>query len=282
MDIKNIAKEMAKSYEKSDITMLSCNQLPDKGEIISILEDTKVLFFPAYFGKADCKSPVEFSEQLLSSIYYRLKKQIELALFFNSKDDVKSKAEEIAQAFIEGLPRVHQLLIKDVHATFEGDPAANSLEEIIFSYPGFYAIMVYRIAHLLYLSRVPFIPRIMSEYAHGKTGVDINPGAEIGEYFFIDHGTGIVIGETTIIGNNVKIYQGVTLGALSPRKGQSLSGVKRHPTVCDGATIYSGASILGGETVIGKNAVIGGNSFITESVSDGAKVSVKKPEHIIK
>lgn len=282
MDIKNIAKEMAKSYEKSDITMLSCNQLPDKGEIISILEDTKVLFFPAYFGKADCKSPVEFSEQLLSSIYYRLKKQIELALSFNSKDDVKSKAEEIAQAFIEGLPRVHQLLIKDVHATFEGDPAANSLEEIIFSYPGFYAIMVYRIAHLLYLSRVPFIPRIMSEYAHGKTGVDINPGAEIGEYFFIDHGTGIVIGETTIIGNNVKIYQGVTLGALSPRKGQSLSGVKRHPTVCDGATIYSGASILGGETVIGKNAVIGGNSFITESVSDGAKVSVKKPEHIIK
>ena len=282
MDIKNIAKEMAKSYEKSDITMLSCNQLPDKGEIISILEDTKVLFFPAYFGKADCKSPVEFSEQLLSSIYYRLKKQIELALYFNSKDDVKSKAEEIAQAFIEGLPRVHQLLIKDVHATFEGDPAANSLEEIIFSYPGFYAIMVYRIAHLLYLSRVPFIPRIMSEYAHGKTGVDINPGAEIGEYFFIDHGTGIVIGETTIIGNNVKIYQGVTLGALSPRKGQSLSGVKRHPTVCDGATIYSGASILGGETVIGKNAVIGGNSFITESVSDGAKVSVKKPEHIIK
>lgn len=282
MDIKNVAKEMAKSYEKSDITMLSCNQLPDKGEIISILEDTKVLFFPAYFGKADCKSPVEFSEQLLSSIYYRLKKQIELALFFNSKDDVKSKAEEIAQAFIEGLPRVHQLLIKDVHATFEGDPAANSLEEIIFSYPGFYAIMVYRIAHLLYLSRVPFIPRIMSEYAHGKTGVDINPGAEIGEYFFIDHGTGIVIGETTIIGNNVKIYQGVTLGALSPRKGQSLSGVKRHPTVCDGATIYSGASILGGETVIGKNAVIGGNSFITESVSDGAKVSVKKPEHIIK
>ena len=282
MDIKNIAKEMAKSYEKSDITMLSCNQLPDKGEIISILEDTKVLFFPAYFGKADCKSPVEFSEQLLSSIYYRLKKQIELALYFNSKDDVKSKAEEIAQAFIEGLPRVHQLLIKDVHATFEGDPAANSLEEIIFSYPGFYAIVVYRIAHLLYLSRVPFIPRIMSEYAHGKTGVDINPGAEIGEYFFIDHGTGIVIGETTIIGNNVKIYQGVTLGALSPRKGQSLSGVKRHPTVCDGATIYSGASILGGETVIGKNAVIGGNSFITESVSDGAKVSVKKPEHIIK
>ena len=282
MDIKKIALEMANSYEKSDITMLSCNQLPDKGEIISILEDLKALFFPAYFGKTDCLEPLEFSEQLLSSVYYRLKKQIELALSFNSQENVKAKAEKISEEFISSLPSVHKLLIKDVHATFDGDPAANSFEEIIFSYPGFYAIMVYRIAHLLYLSRVPFIPRIMSEYAHGKTGVDINPGATIGEYFFIDHGTGIVIGETTIIGNHVKIYQGVTLGALSPRKGQILSGVKRHPTVCDGATIYSGSSILGGETVIGKDAVIGGNSFITESVSDGARVSVKKPEHIIK
>lgn len=282
MDIKKIAAQMAKSYEESDITMLSCNQLPDKGEIISILEDLKSLFFPAYFGKVDCAEPREFAEQLLSSVYYRLKKQIELALSFNSQKDVKERAENITQEFINELPNVHKLLIKDVHATFEGDPAANSFEEIIFSYPGFYAILVYRIAHLLYLSRVPFIPRIMSEYAHGKTGVDINPGATIGEYFFIDHGTGIVIGETTVIGNHVKIYQGVTLGALSPRKGQSLSGVKRHPTVCDGATIYSGSSILGGETVIGKDVVIGGNSFITESVGDGAKVSVKKPEHIIK
>lgn len=282
MDISKIAKEMAKSYEESDITMLSCRQLPDKGEIISILEDIQSLFFPAYFGKVECFEPVEFSEQLLSSVYYRLKKQVELALSFNSQESVKEKAEKITEDFISALPSVHKLLIKDVHATFEGDPAACSLEEIIFSYPGFYAILVYRIAHLLYLSRVPFIPRIMSEYAHGKTGVDINPGATIGEYFFIDHGTGIVIGETTIIGNHVKIYQGVTLGALSPRKGQSLSGVKRHPTVCDGATIYSGSSILGGETVIGKDAVIGGNSFITESVADGARVSVKKPEHIIK
>jgi len=282
MDIKKIATEMAKSYEKSDITMLSCNQLPDRGEIISILEDLKALFFPAYFGKTDCAEPIEFSERLLSSVYYRLKKQIELALSFNSEDCVKAEAERITEGFISGLPSVHKLLTKDVHATFEGDPAASSLEEIIFSYPGFYAIMVYRIAHLLYQSHVPFIPRIMSEYAHGKTGVDINPGAQIGEYFFIDHGTGIVIGETTVIGNHVKIYQGVTLGALSPRKGQSLAGIKRHPTVCDGVTIYSGASILGGETVIGKDAVIGGNSFITESVSEGARVSVKKPEHIIK
>ena len=282
MDIKEIAKEMAKSYEESDITMLSCRQLPDKGEIISILEDIQSLFFPAYFGKVDCLEPLEFSEQLLSSVYYRLKKQIELALSFNSQENVKERAEKITEEFISALPNVHKLLIKDVHATFEGDPAASSLEEIIFSYPGFYSILVYRIAHVLYLSRVPFVPRIMSEYAHGKTGVDINPGATIGEYFFIDHGTGVVIGETTVIGNHVKIYQGVTLGALSPRKGQSLSGVKRHPTVCDGVTIYSGASILGGETVIGKDAVIGGNSFITESIAENARVSVKKPEHIIK
>ena len=282
MDIKKIAMEMASSYKDSDITMFSCRQLPDKAEIISILEDIQSLFFPAYFSKAECFEPCEFSEQLLSSVYYRLKKQIELALSFDSQEDVKERAEGVTEEFISSLPNVHKLLIKDVHATYEGDPAATSLEEIIFSYPGFYAILVYRIARLLYLSRVPFIPRIMSEYAHGKTGVDINPGATIGEYFFIDHGTGIVIGETTIIGNHVKIYQGVTLGALSPRKGQSLSGVKRHPTVLDGATIYSGASILGGDTVIGKDAVIGGNSFITESVSDGARVSVKKPEHIIK
>ena len=281
MDINKIAREMAKSYEESDITMLSCRQLPDKGEIISILEDIQGLFFPAYFGNVDCLDSCEFSEQLLSSVYYRLKKQIELALSFGNDKEVKAESEKIAEDFISALPSVHKLLIKDVHATFEGDPAANSFEEIIFSYPGFYAILVYRIANLLYRSKVPFVPRIMSEYAHGKTGVDINPGATIGEYFFIDHGTGVVIGETTIIGDHVKIYQGVTLGALSPRKGQSLSGVKRHPTVCDNVTIYSGASILGGETVIGKDAVIGGNSFITESVAQGARVSVKKPEHVI-
>ena len=281
-NFKKIAIQMAESYKKSDITMLSCRSLPDKTEIISILEDLQRLFFPAYFSADECDEPLEFSEQLVSAVYYRLKKQVELALSFKSQENVKERAQSITEDFVLKLPLVHGMLIKDVHATFEGDPAADSFEEIIFSYPGFYAIMVYRIAHVLYQSGVPFIPRIMSEYAHGKTGVDINPGATIGEYFFIDHGTGIVIGETTIIGNRVKIYQGVTLGALSPRKGQSLAGVKRHPTVCDNVTIYSGASILGGETVIGKDAVIGGNSFITESVAEGARVSVKKPEHIIK
>ena len=174
------------------------------------------------------------------------------------------------------------MLITDAEAAFEGDPAAKSKEEIIFSYPGFYAIFVYRVAHILYEDGVDFVPRVMTEYAHSSTGIDINPGATIGEYFFIDHGTGIVIGETTVIGKRVRLYQGVTLGALSPRKGQILSGVKRHPTIKDNVTIYSGASILGGDTVIGEGAVIGGNSFITESVADNARVSIKLPELIIK
>ena len=273
---------MAESYEKSKVTLVSELKLPDKKEIISILDDIQCLFFPAYYAKREDRTPAEFAEQLLSSIYFRVKKQLELALSFNSKDGYKAEAERITKEFISSLPSVHEMLIKDVEATFEGDPAATGYEEIIFSYPGLYAIFVYRIAHLLYLNKVPFVPRMMSEHAHGATGVDINPGASIGEYFFIDHGTGIVIGETTVIGKGVKLYQGVTLGALSPRKGQSLSGVKRHPTVCDNVTIYSGSSILGGETVIGEGAVIGGNSFITESVAPGAKVSVKKPEHIIK
>lgn len=152
----------------------------------------------------------------------------------------------------------------------------------LFSYPGFYAIYVYRLAHVLYLENVPFIPRIMSEYAHGYTGIDINPGATIGEYFFIDHGTGVVIGETTEIGKNVKLYQGVTLGALSTRQGQLLANVKRHPTIRDNVTIYSNSSVLGGETVIGENTIIGGNTFITASIPANTKVSAKSPELVIK
>ncbi len=165
-----------------------------------------------------------------------------------------------------------------MEAAYNGDPAAKTRQEIIFCYPGLLAIFVYRIAHELYKMEVPLIPRIMSEYAHSHTGIDINPGAQIGEYFFIDHGTGVVIGETTIIGNNVKIYQGVTLGALSTRSGQLLRDIKRHPTIEDNVTIYSSASILGGDTVIGQGSVIGGNAFITDSVPPGTRVSVKSPE----
>ena len=170
------------------------------------------------------------------------------------------------------------ILETDIEAAYEGDPAAESKDEIIFSYPGLYAISVYRIAHELTKLKVPMIPRIMTEYAHGLTGIDIHPGATIGNYFFIDHGTGIVIGETTEIGEHVKIYQGVTLGGLSTSGGQKLRGIKRHPTIGNNVTIYSGASILGGDTVIGDDVVVGGNTFIVNSVEKGTRVSAKKQE----
>lgn len=283
-DISTIAQKMAQSYNNSGITMVGSElSLPDRDEIIDVLTDIKRLMFPAYFASAESKGDaVSFADTLLYSIYGRIKKQISLALSYKEKKSLAEHAEKIASRFISSLPDIHKVLITDAEAAYEGDPAAQSKEEIIFSYPGFFAIFVYRVAHLLYEDGVPFVPRVMTEYAHSLTGIDINPGATIGEYFFIDHGTGIVIGETTVIGNRVRLYQGVTLGALSPRKGQILSGVKRHPTIKDNVTIYSGASILGGDTVIGEGAVIGGNSFITESVGDGARVSIKLPELIIK
>ena len=283
-DISKITTELANSYEKSEITMFGSElSLPDRDEIIDIVNDIKKLMFPAYFSSSEAKGDaLTFAEPLLYSVYGRIKKQISLALAFEDKKGVASRSEKIASRFIEELPKIQRVLLTDVQAAYEGDPAAHSKEEIVFSYPGFYAIFVYRVAHLLYEDKVPFVPRMMTEYAHSSTGIDINPGAVIGDYFFIDHGTGIVIGETTVIGSRVRLYQGVTLGALSPRKGQILSGVKRHPTIKDNVTIYSGASILGGDTVIGEGAVIGGNSFITESVADNARVSIKLPELIIK
>ena len=199
---------------------------------------------------------------------------------YDSSGTLMTQIKEGAKCNIFFSASVSQM--DELQAGFDGDPAAKSKEEIIFSYPGFYAIYVYRLAHVLYLENVPFIPRIMSEYAHGYTGIDINPGATIGEYFFIDHGTGVVIGETTEIGRNVKLYQGVTLGALSTRQGQLLANVKRHPTIRDNVTIYSNSNVLGGETVIGENTIIGGNTFITASIPANTKVSAKSPELVIK
>lgn len=281
LDMKKTAKELVYAYETQEPTFRRELALPDKAEIVVALEELRKAMFPSCFGGREAREDLEhFAESLLHTVYFRIKKQIELALSFDCKCEVD--AEDCADRFVAALPNVRRVLFTDLQATFEGDPAAKSKEEIIFSYPGFYAIFVYRIANLLYKAGVPFIPRMMTEHAHEKTGIDINPGATIGEYFFIDHGTGVVIGETTVIGNRVKIYQMVTLGALSPRKGQSLKGVKRHPTVMDDVTVYSGASILGGETVIGEGAVIGGNCFLTQSVAPGARVSAKQPELIIK
>lgn len=185
---------------------------------------------------------------------------------------LQTKAAEKCDRFLDKLVEVQDILVTDVDAAYEGDPAAYSKDEIIYSYPGIYAIMVYRLAHELQLLEVPLIPRIMTEHAHSKTGIDIHPGAQIGKYFFIDHGTGIVIGETTVIGEHVKVYQGVTLGGLSTSGGQLLKGKKRHPTIEDNVTIYSGASILGGNTVIGEGALIGGNAFVTKSVPPHTRV----------
>ena len=194
----------------------------------------------------------------------------------------RAKAGVIAAKAIMEYPKLRKILATDVEAAYNGDPAAMSHGEIISCYPVIKALTNYRIAHVLHKLGVPLIPRMMTELAHSETGIDINPGATIGEYFFIDHGTGVVIGETTEIGKNVKLYQGVTLGALSTRQGQLLANVKRHPTIRDNVTIYSNSSVLGGETVIGENTIIGGNTFITASIPANTKVSAKSPELVIK
>jgi serine O-acetyltransferase len=261
--------------------------LPDEKSIESIIHEARWVIFPGYFGDESLSETETgvFEEGRLIKIYATLKKQIKLAMLYKCKCTCECEAESLsaqyAKEFIEALPGIQEMMFKDVEAGFSGDPAANSKGEIIVSYPGLFAILVYRLAHVLYKQKVPILPRMMTEYAHGKTGIDINSGAEIGEYFFIDHGTGVVVGETTVIGNNVKLYQGVTLGALSTRKGQALSGVKRHPTIEDGVTIYSGSSILGGDTVIGRGSIVGGNAFITKSIPPYTKVIVKTPELIL-
>ncbi|MDX1682115.1 MAG: serine O-acetyltransferase EpsC, partial [Phycisphaeraceae bacterium] len=197
-------------------------------------------------------------------------------------EECDKKADAAARQLLERIPELRRLLATDVHAAFEGDPAARSTDETIFCYPGIDAIMIHRIAHELYQLEVPLLPRIMSEYAHNETGVDIHPGAQIGESFFIDHGTGVVVGETCVIGDRVTLYQGVTLGAVSTKGGQAWRGRKRHPTIEDDVTIYGGAIILGGSTVIGAGAIIGGSVFITSSVPAGHTVSMKSPELKIK
>ena len=263
---------------------------PDRTVVRSILDKIQKIIFPGFF-KLDAYKyyTIENSTStLVEDVLFNLSGQIALTLrycdAFAEWDDARiaGKAEELSLAFLQKLPLIREYMETDLQAEFDGDPAAHSKDMIIISYPGLYAIMVYRIAHELVLLDVPMIPRMMTEIAHSITGIDINPGAVIGRYFFIDHGTGIVIGETTEIGENVKIYQGVTLGALSTRKGQQLRGRKRHPTIEDNVTIYSGASILGGETVIGKNAVIGANAFITASIPAGAKVSIKNQEYSVR
>ncbi len=284
---EKLINTILESYKKYDITVRTdTDDILNKDVIISIVEEIRKILFPGFFDSNRVRDEyLKFIVgERLEFIQYNLKTQITKAICNNNscceheKCAVCEKAQDASNEFISRLPKIREYLYTDVVAAYNGDPAAYSTEEIIFSYPGLYAITIYRIAHELWEMKIPMIPRIMTEYAHSITGIDINPGAKIGKYFFIDHGTGIVIGETTVIGDNVKIYQGVTLGALSTRKGQELKGVKRHPTICDNVTIYSGTTILGGDTVIGEGATIGGNAFIVESVGAGTRVSVKNPE----
>ena len=276
-----IARAMASTMEHAAIPMYGKKlRLPDRSAIIALIKELRRLFFPAYFGDPQLMAlpPENYAALLLERIETALTAQIALAL----PEEETERASQIALAIVAELPRIQQVLLTDIEATFDGDPAAANKEEIIFAYPGLFAIFVYRIAHELYLRQVPMIPRMMTEYAHSRTGIDIHPGAQIGPWFFIDHGTGIVIGETTVIGSHVKLYQGVTLGALSPRAGHASLPGKRHPTVCDYVTIYSGASILGGKSSIGAHSVVGGNAFLTGSVADNTRVVITAPETVFK
>lgn len=285
--ISELVEGILDSYAKhSAIGKVDSVRQPGKDAIVKILESLQKLIFPGYFEAKNLKSAYirYYVGELVEDIQHNLEKQMVFAFLCTMGDedsDVKElekKAAVITSEFLGKLGTIREYLDTDVQATFDGDPAAYSYDEIIYSYPGLYAIMVSRIAHELYKLEVPLIPRIMTEHAHSLTGIDINPGATIGKYFCIDHGTGIVIGETTIIGEHVKIYQGVTLGGLSTSAGQQLKGIKRHPTIMDNVTIYSGASILGGETVIGAGSVVGGNVFLTHSITENTRVTVKNQE----
>jgi len=260
---------------------------PDRRVIEALIEKLFRLVFPGYYRDYTYRiyNPKNNLSALIEDIAFHLNRQIGIALRGsgqNCEGGIDRAAEDLTAAFLEKLPEIRAFVETDLQAAYDGDPAASDKAEVIIAYPGLYAITVYRLAHVLYQLEVPLIPRIMTEYAHSRTGIDIHPGARIGRYFFIDHGTGIVVGETTVIGDYVKIYQGVTLGALSTRGGQKLHGKRRHPTIEDNVTIYAGASILGGDTIIGHDSVIGSNVFITHPIAPGTRVSVKNQELLFK
>ncbi len=286
-EIDEIVNRVLSDFESGkNIDIINIYNKPDKAEVRELIRNLFRIIFPGYFRERTFKiyNPKNSFAVTIEDIFYHLNKQVYLALDFCKRrgtmtdDERKKESYRICRAFFDKLPTIREYIETDLLAAYDGDPAAGCFEEIILAYPGLRAVTVYRIAHELYLLKVPVLPRLMTEIAHSATGIDIHPGASIDKNFFIDHGTGIVIGETAVIGKNVKVYQGVTIGALSTRGGQKLSGKKRHPTIEDNVTIYAGASILGGDTVIGENSVIGGNTFITSSVPRDTRVSIKNPE----
>ena len=287
--LEGATRALVKSYtaDGTRIDHLDRQPLPSHAEIIRVLVSIHELLFPGYIGAQGLtgESLQLHVESRMIRLYEVLTEQFSRAICHGASlgsgcavPDLDAAA--CAVEFLAELPRLREVLATDVEAAYEGDPAATSKDEIIFSYPSIYAVMVYRLAHELYRMKVPLIPRIMTEHAHHRTGIDIHPGTRIGARFFIDHGTGVVIGGTAVIGNNVKLYQGVTLGAFSFDKdatGQLVRNTKRHPTIEDDVVIYAGATILGGETVIGRGSVIGGNVWLTHSVPPGTRVVQESP-----
>ena len=288
--LPDIVDETFDSYQRIPTTRnIGRSSLPSKSAVIEILEGVQDILFPGYYGASDlCWDNVRyFIGSKVDELFVKLSSEISRSLRHECKetsdvcDECMSKAERHAVEFFRKIPKIRELLADDVEAAYDGDPAAKGLDEIIFSYPGMFAVTTYRVAHELHVQGVPLLPRIMTEYAHGATGIDIHPGATIGRNFFIDHGTGVVIGETSEIGDRVRLYQGVTLGALSIPKdssGESMRGKKRHPTIEDDVTIYAEATILGGETVIGSGSVIGGNVWLVESVPPDTQITMEKSE----
>jgi serine O-acetyltransferase len=286
-----LVDKILRNYETfGGMDHLAGKDLPSKTVVIDVLEDLLTMFFPGYLGKTGItKSNIKyFLGNTLTSVYTRLTGEVEKSLKYICRkvkecpeDVCHRRAQVVVKELLEKIPEIRSLLSGDIEAAYNGDPAAVSTEEVVLSYPCVLAITTYRIAHELYLRGVPLIPRIMSEYIHSQTGIDIHPGAKIGKNFFIDHGTGVVIGETAEIGDNVKIYQGVTLGALSfpkDEKGHIIRGRKRHPTVGNNVVIYSGATLLGADAIVGNDVVIGGNVWITSPVASGTRITIAPPE----
>ena len=291
--LPKIAEDIIESCSDQECyTHIDYEPIPSKESVIDILNHLREILFPGYFsrGKVDPVNLKYTLGQSAASLFDMLSEQIchsirhDCLRYDQPCSECDEQGYQLALKFLESIPALRKALSADVRATYHGDPAAQSYDEVIFSYPGIFAITVYRIAHQLVKLGVPLLPRIMTEYAHSITGIDIHPAAKIGKSFVIDHGTGVVIGETTEIGDNVRIYQGVTLGALSIPKGASdeFRGQKRHPTIEDDVIIYSGATILGGETIIGARSVIGGNVWLTDSVPADTTVIIDKPRLIYK
>jgi serine O-acetyltransferase len=290
--LAQLTNELLKSYLGDErARRISHRYLPSREAIVEILESVLDLMYPGYFGRGDLTDDNLGSHiaEAVSALAPKIEREMEHCLCYGREiapsrpefGDCAPRAQELTQVFLGRLPEIRALLVRDVQAAFDGDPAATNLDEVVMAYPGLLAVSVYRIAHALYDLGVPMMARIMTEWAHSKTGCDIHPGARIGAAFFIDHATGVVIGETTEIGEGVKLYQGVTLGALSfPRDatGQIIRGRKRHPTVESGSTLYANATVLGGQTIVGADSVIGGSVFLTHSVPPRSRVSLKEPE----